>query len=80
MTKITSSSLIRAAMLLMLLTSTHSAHADLPLTVEDIITDAGRFKLDVTLTYANSERQGLARGEPILIQVGRLPSFHFHLQ
>lgn len=70
MTKITGSSLIRAAMLLMLLTSTHSAHADLPLTVEDIITDAGRFKLDVTLTYANSERQGLARGEPILIQVG----------
>lgn len=59
-----------AAILLVLLSAAQSARADLPLTVEDIITDAGRFKLDATLTYANSERQALAKGEPILIQVG----------
>lgn len=62
--------LSRVTLFLVLAASTQSAHADLPLIVEDIITDTGRFKLDATLTYANSERQGLARGEPILIQVG----------
>lgn len=45
-----------------------SAHADLPLTVEDLITDKGKVKLDVSLTYANSDRQGISTAEPITVQ------------
>lgn len=51
-----------------------SAHADLPLTVEDLTTDKGKVKLDVSLAYANSERQGVSMGEPITVQTG-LTSF-----
>lgn len=47
-----------------------AAHADLPLTVEDLITDKGKFKLDVSLVYANSDRQGVSTGEPITVQTG----------
>jgi hypothetical protein len=46
------------------------AHADLPLTVEDLITDKGKFKLDVSVAYANSDRQGVSTGEPITVQTG----------
>lgn len=46
------------------------AQADLPLTVEDLITDKGKLKLDMSLTYANSDRRGVATGEPITIQTG----------
>lgn len=46
------------------------ARADLPLTVEDLITDQGKVKLDLSLAYANAERQGVSVGEPILIQTG----------
>ena len=46
------------------------AHADLPLTVEDLITDKGKVKLDVSLAYANSDRQGVSTGEPITVQTG----------
>jgi len=45
-----------------------SAHADLPLTIEDLITDKGRFKLDLSLTYANTEQQGISTGQPIVVQ------------
>nr|VFK54290.1 MAG: outer membrane insertion C-terminal signal [Candidatus Kentron sp. TUN]VFK56270.1 MAG: outer membrane insertion C-terminal signal [Candidatus Kentron sp. TUN] len=47
-----------------------TAHADLPLTVEDLITDKGKIKLDLSVAYANSDRQGVSTGEPILIQTG----------
>ncbi len=47
-----------------------TAHADLPLTVEDLITDKGKVKLDVSLAYANSDRQGVSTGEPITVQTG----------
>jgi hypothetical protein len=46
------------------------AHADLPLTVEDLITDKGKVKLDVSVAYANSDRQGVSTGEPITVQTG----------
>ena len=57
-----------AAALLVL--GTASAHADLPLTVEDLITDKGKIKLDASLSYANSDRQGVSTGEPITVQTG----------
>ena len=31
------------------------AHADLPLNIEDIMTDKGKLKLDASVTYINSE-------------------------
>lgn len=46
------------------------ARADLPLTVEDLITDKGKFKLDLSVAYANANRQGVFAGEPITVQTG----------
>ncbi len=46
------------------------ARADLPLTVEDLITDKGKFKLDLSVAYANVNRQGVFAGEPITVQTG----------
>ncbi|MCL7930882.1 hypothetical protein [Halomonas llamarensis] len=46
------------------------AAADLPLTVEELITDKGKFKIDASLSYANNERQGVMAGEPVTIQTG----------
>lgn len=46
------------------------AHADLPLTVEDLITDKGKVKLDVSVAYANIDRQGVSTGDPITLQTG----------
>ena len=43
---------------------------DLPLTVEDLITDKGKFKLDLSFAYANSEEQGVSTGAPVLVQTG----------
>ena len=47
-----------------------AANADLPLTVEDLITDKGKTKLDLSLAYANSDSQGVSTGEPITVQTG----------
>lgn len=46
------------------------AFADLPLTIEDLITDKGKVKLDLSLAYANVDRQGVSTGEPIVVQTG----------
>lgn len=43
---------------------------DLPLTVEDLITDKGKIKLDVSFAYANRDRQGVSTTNPVLIQTG----------
>lgn len=47
-----------------------NAWADMPLTIEDLITDKGKFKIDLSLSYANSDHQGLSLGLPIQIQTG----------
>jgi len=54
----------------LLLCLSSAALADLPLTIEDLITDKGRFKLDLSLTYANAEQRGISVGQPIVVQVG----------
>jgi len=46
------------------------AFADLPLTIEDLITDKGKVKLDLSFAYANVDRQGVSTGEPIVVQTG----------
>ncbi len=47
-----------------------TAWADLPLTVENLITDKSKFKLDLSVVYANADRQGVFTGEPITVQTG----------
>lgn len=59
---------IGAVCCLMMLSS--AASADLPLTVEELITDKGKFKVDTSLSYSNNERQGVMTGEPVTIQTG----------
>ena len=46
------------------------AFADLPLTVEDLITDRGKVRLDLSFAYANVDRQGVSTGEPVVVQTG----------
>ncbi len=46
------------------------AHADLPLTIEDLITDKGKVKLDISLSYFNQSFQGVATGEPVRVSTG----------
>lgn len=47
-----------------------SAYANLPLTIEDIITDKGKWKLETSLTYLNSENSRAALAAPVYIQTG----------
>ena len=53
-----------------MLIASSSVLADLPLTVEDLITEKGKVTLDATVTYANNNRQGIASGESIIVQIG----------
>lgn len=61
---------MRAALLLASLNLSAASYADLPLTVEDLITYQGKLKLDTTLVYGNSESQGVAVGDSFVIQTG----------
>ena len=54
----------------LLMTVSPVAWADLPLNVEDLITDKGKVKLDLSLAYANMDRSGVSTGEPIIVQTG----------
>ena len=47
-----------------------SVFAELPLTVEDLVTDKGKFKLDLSFAYANVDQTGVSTGEPISVQTG----------
>ncbi|HEZ0698805.1 TPA: meta-pathway of phenol degradation family protein [Neisseria meningitidis] len=47
-----------------------SAYADLPLTIEDIMTDKGKWKLETSLTYLNSENNRAELAAPVYIQTG----------
>lgn len=47
-----------------------AAYADLPLTIEDLIADKDKVKLDLSVAYANVDRQGVSTGEPIIVQTG----------
>lgn len=40
---------------------TSVAHADLPLTVDDLLADKNRFKLDADLSYYNHHKSSVAR-------------------
>lgn len=47
-----------------------SAYTDLPLTIEDIMTDKGKWKLETSLTYLNSENNRAELAAPVYIQTG----------
>jgi len=53
-----------------ILAITSNVWADMPLTIEDLITDKGKYKIDLSLSYANNDQQGLSLGLPIQIQTG----------
>ncbi|HZS79920.1 MAG TPA: hypothetical protein VFA14_00595 [Herbaspirillum sp.] len=54
----------------LLVSLSHLAWADLPLTVEDLITDKGKLKLEASLSYANADRHGISATDPVTIQTG----------
>lgn len=58
------------ALLLMLGSHAAPVLADLPLTVEDLVTDKGKLKLELSFSYANADQTGVSTGEPIAVQTG----------
>ncbi|WP_151635286.1 transporter [Noviherbaspirillum aerium] len=46
------------------------AHAELPMQIEDLITERGKFKFEGGLSYANNDRQEILTGRPLSIQIG----------
>ncbi|MBI4755546.1 MAG: hypothetical protein HY778_09070 [Betaproteobacteria bacterium] len=63
-------SLRRAPWLPLLVVASFPARADLPLTVEELLTAENRWRAEFAAVYANTERQGVSTGEPILVQTG----------
>lgn len=55
---------------LVLLVVPLSAYADLPLTIEDLLTAQNRWRLELGAVYANAERTNAQNGQPIQIQTG----------
>uniref|UniRef100_UPI003F58DE67 hypothetical protein n=1 Tax=Neisseria leonii TaxID=2995413 RepID=UPI003F58DE67 len=46
--------------------------ADLPLSLEDILTDKGKVKLESSIAYVNSERSKNQFANPIYIQIKQI--------
>lgn len=47
-----------------------AAFADLPLSIEDLLTDKGKLKLEASLGYVNSESRRAEPAAPVYIQTG----------
>lgn len=47
-----------------------SALADIPLSVDDLLTGKGKFKVDLSISYSNVDRQGVSVADPITVQTG----------
>lgn len=47
-----------------------AAFADMPLSIEDVLTDKGKFKLDAAVSYINTESSRSGLGAPVYIQTG----------
>lgn len=60
-----SQSICALALLLMAL----SAHAELPLTVEGLLTSQNRWRAELGINYANAESQGVSAGQAVSVQV-----------
>lgn len=46
------------------------AWADVPLTFEDLLTEKGNVKFELSVSYANADRQGISTADPITVQTG----------
>ena len=55
---------------LLFLSLSQLSYADLPLTVEDLITEQGKLRMDVAVSYVNDHQKGIADSTSILIQTG----------
>lgn len=55
---------------LLILTIPLSAKSDLPLTVENLLNDQGKLRMEISTTYSNSEQSSLDIQAPIIIQTG----------
>lgn len=62
--------MIKKIFLLFFLDLPLQACAELPLTVEDLIGERGKIRLDYSVSYANSERSSIRMGEPLIVQTG----------
>lgn len=63
--------MIKAVVILsIVLIGSNYAHADLPLTVENLLSDKGKTRLEFSTTYVNSERRGVDSADPIIVQTG----------
>ncbi|OQX05873.1 MAG: hypothetical protein BWK73_32455 [Thiothrix lacustris] len=58
------------ALLSLLVSSPCIVWADLPLTVENLLSDEGKLRMELSTTYSNSERQGIEALAPITVQTG----------
>jgi len=47
-----------------------NSHADLPITVENLLSDKGKVRLELSATYANAEHRGIDASGSISIQTG----------
>lgn len=47
------------------------AYADLPLSLEELLTDKGKFKLESSISYINTERNQSEFANPIYVQTKR---------
>lgn len=50
--------------------SAASGRAELPLAVEGLLTEKGRIRLDVGISYANADKQKISTGEYLVVQTG----------
>ena len=63
------STTVRYKLILAFASFSSLAHADLPLSLDELLTHQKQIRLELGLTYANSQYKGLVSGEPVLIQV-----------
>lgn len=52
-----------------LLCSSSSALADVPLTIEDLLTAQNRWRAELGINYTNSNQKNLSVGKPLLLQI-----------
>ncbi|TAJ77329.1 MAG: hypothetical protein EPO42_10305 [Gallionellaceae bacterium] len=46
-----------------------TAFADLPLTVEGLLSAQNRWRAELGINYANAEQRGVSAGQPVVVQV-----------
>ena len=55
----------QSAIALLFLTASAAVRASLPLTVEDLLSEKDKLKLELSVAYANADRQGISTGEEL---------------